>query len=135
MNGLKEYFDKTEGTGVLATADFGGRVDAAIYERPNFMDDETLAFIMTDHLSHKDVATNPHAAYLFMESTTHGRGKRLYLTKVREERDSEAIRRLLEQKHYVVPGQENKSLFLVYFHVDSVRALVEAGEQPEPQRA
>jgi hypothetical protein len=48
---LKEYFDDTKGVGVLATADGEGKVDAAIYARPHFMEDGTLAVIMRDRLT------------------------------------------------------------------------------------
>ncbi len=130
MKSLREYFRETEGTGVLATASFSGNVDAAVYEEPNFIDDETVAFIMPDHLSHKDLDSNPHAAYLFVESGSKGKGTRLYLTKIKEEKDSESISRLLEQKRYTVPGPGNMPLFLVYFHIDRTRSLIEEGEQP-----
>jgi hypothetical protein len=36
---LKEYFNDTKGVGVLATSDADGKVDAAIYARPHFMED------------------------------------------------------------------------------------------------
>jgi hypothetical protein len=101
-----------------------------VYEEPNFIDDETVAFIMPDHLSHKDLDSNPHAAYLFVESGSKGKGTRLYLTKIKEEKDRERIRKLLEQKHYTVPEQANMPLFLVYFHIDRTRNLIEEGEQP-----
>jgi hypothetical protein len=32
--GLIDYFEKTQGTGVLATADAQGKVDLALYARP-----------------------------------------------------------------------------------------------------
>ncbi|MGD0231919.1 MAG: pyridoxamine 5'-phosphate oxidase family protein [Syntrophorhabdales bacterium] len=131
MSNLREYFEQANGFGVLATANFDGKVDAAIYERPNFIDDDTIAFIMPDHLSHRDLDSNPHAAYLFLESGGRTKGKRLYLTRIKEERDSETICRLLEEKHYVVPGgPENRPLFLVYFHIDRTRQLIEEGERP-----
>ncbi|HPI23199.1 MAG TPA: pyridoxamine 5'-phosphate oxidase family protein, partial [Spirochaetota bacterium] len=43
---LKDYFETRQGTGVLATADAQGNVDAALYSRPHVMDDGTVAFIM-----------------------------------------------------------------------------------------
>ena len=64
---LKDYFEKTTGTGVLSTADSSGHVDAAIYSRPHFIEGETLAFIMPDRLTHHNLQSNDHAAYLFME--------------------------------------------------------------------
>ncbi len=130
MENLRQYFQQTKGTGVLATASFSGSVDAAVYEEPNFIDDETIAFIMPDHLSHKDLDSNPHAAYLFVESGSKRKGARLYLTKIREEKDSEQICKLLEQKHYKVPAAPgNTPLFLVYFRIDRTRNLIEDGEQ------
>ena len=64
---LKDYFETTRGTGVLSTADGEGRVDAAVYARPHFMEDGSLAFIMRDRLTHSNLQTNPYAAYLFLE--------------------------------------------------------------------
>ena len=37
MKKLKAYFESTKGTGILATADSNGKVDAAIYSRPHFL--------------------------------------------------------------------------------------------------
>ena len=38
---LDEYFENARGVGVLSTSDAGGKVNAAIYGRPHFMDDRT----------------------------------------------------------------------------------------------
>ena len=122
---LSEYFESANGYGVLATADSAGKVDAAIYARPHFMDEETVAFIMTDRLTHQNLQSNPYAAYLFMEAGEKPSGKRLFLTKIKEEKDSEllfAIRR----KSY---GDEDpKGLYLVHFKIDKVLPLIGAGE-------
>lgn len=59
---LREYFEEAKGVGVLATADAAGKVNAAIYARPQFLDpddDQTLVFIMADRLSHANVQANP----------------------------------------------------------------------------
>lgn len=59
---LKDYFESTKGTGVMATADGDGKVDAAIYARPHFMEDGTLAVIMRDRLTHNNLQTiRPHS--------------------------------------------------------------------------
>jgi hypothetical protein len=65
---LKEYFNDTKGVGVLATSDAEGKVDAAIYARPHFMEDGTLAVIMRDRLTHHNLQSNPHATFLFIEN-------------------------------------------------------------------
>jgi hypothetical protein len=66
---LSEYFEQTQGIGVLATTDASGQVNQAIYSRPHFPDDddETCSFIMSNRLSHDNVKHNPSASYLFIE--------------------------------------------------------------------
>ncbi len=63
---LIDYFDKTTGMGVLATSDAKGMVNAAVYGRPHFIDEENIAFIMAERLSHKNLQSNPHAATVDM---------------------------------------------------------------------
>ena len=65
---LREYFQKTDGHGVIATADSKGKVGAAVYARPHFVNEKTVAFVMADRLMHKNLQSDPHASYLFMES-------------------------------------------------------------------
>jgi len=122
---LGDYFEKTKGTGVLATADSEGRVDAAIYARPHVMDDETVAFIMADRLTHHNLDSNEHAAYLFKEDGGKDIGKRLFLTKVKEEKNGELIGKL-RRKTY--PDLENEDSFLVHFRVDRVLPLTGSDE-------
>ncbi len=120
---LHDYFEDTEGLGVLGTADAEGSVDLALYGRPHAVDDESVAFIMADSLSHANVTANPHATYLFVEQGPGYRGKRLHLTKMREETDPErieAVRRENRKGH----DYGDKLKFLVYFKVEKVRPLV-----------
>jgi hypothetical protein len=124
---LHEYFENAKGIGVLATADAEGRVDAAIYARPHFLedDDQHVAFIMADRLSHRNLQSNPHAAYLFVEEGDDYAGKRLHLTMLREETDPEKIRAI--RRRNVRPecdGDEAEKRYLVHFQVDKVRPLV-----------
>jgi hypothetical protein len=126
---LKEYFETAKGTGVLATADANGKVDVAIYARPHVLEDGGIAFIMADHLSHENLQSNPHAAYLFVEAGKGYEGKRLYLTKVNEETDAERIAAL---RRRTTPERcdpsEGEQRFLVHFRLDRVRPLV--GDEP-----
>ena len=122
---LKEYFENAKGRGILATADSGGMVDGAVYSRPHFIDDNTIAYIMTDRLTHLNLQSNPHAAYIFIESGEHAAGKRLYLTKTGEETDPEAINKIRWRKSYVIPeGEKDSKRFLVYFRIDKVLPLI-----------
>ena len=121
---LREYFESVKGRGVLATADADGKVDAAIYATPHFIGDETIAFIMRDRLTHNNLQSNFHAAYLFMESGGGFAGKRLFLTKTREEQDSELLHSI-RRKEY--PGDEKEPKFLVFFQIDKVLPLIGDG--------
>ncbi len=122
---LSEYFENTAGRGVLATSDSKGNVDVAVYSRPHFIDDTTIAYIMTDRLTHHNLTTNPHAAYIFMESGEKYAGKRLYLTKIKEETDPEAIKRIRWRKSYTVPDDQKKEQrFLVFFKIDRILPLI-----------
>lgn len=112
MKVLQLYFENTKGTGVLATADSAGKVDAAIYSRPHFLDDDTLAFIMRDRLTHHNLTSNPHATFLFIENGPGYKGKRLFLKKIREEENPELVKKIKRRK-YTDDNQEPK--FLVYF--------------------
>jgi hypothetical protein len=123
---LRDYFGNTQGRGVLATADSEGKVDAALYSRPHVMDEETVAFIMRDRLTHHNLQSNPHAAYLFMESGESFVGKRLFLTKTREEEDTDLARQLRRRKN---PDDKKGPLFLVFLHVDKVLPLIGPGEE------
>jgi len=117
---LKNYFETTTGTGVLSTAGRHGHVDAAIYSRPHFLDDK-IAFIMRDRLSHKNLLSNPHAVYLFIEDGLGHKGKRLYMTMVNEEKNSEQIHTLKRRKSNSNTGED---MFLVFFELNHERPLV-----------
>ncbi|MEW6333559.1 MAG: pyridoxamine 5'-phosphate oxidase family protein [Thermodesulfobacteriota bacterium] len=124
---LSDYFEDNKGVGVLSTADAEGRVNAAIYGRPHFMDDETVAFIAADRLTHANLQENPHAVYLFKEEGGY-EGRRLYLTKTREEKDSPLIDEIRRKKYPEVEGKyRTDSKFLIYFKVDKVLPLIGDG--------
>ncbi len=126
---LGEYFENLKGIGVLATADDQGRVDVAVYARPHVMDRDTIAFIMPDRLTHHNLQSNNHAAYLFMEEGRGYKGIRLFLTKVREEEDSELLRSIRRRKYASEKGEEEGSRFLVFFKVEKVLPLIGAGKE------
>ena len=121
---LSDYFENTPGTGVLATADAEGRVNVALYGRPHVIDEQTIALIMSDRLSHSNLQSNPHAAYLFKEEGGY-QGTRLYLTKAVEEKDSPRIAEIRRKVYPEISDKhERESKFLVLFHIDRTRPLV-----------
>ena len=119
---LHDYFENTEGTGILGTADSNGNVDAAIYARPHVIDEKTVAFIMNERLSYQNITSNPKAAYLFLEDAPGYNGKRLYLTKIKEETDKKLIDSMRRRAEKYQDANSKKHL--VYFRVDRIRALV-----------
>ena len=122
---LRDYFATTKGIGVLSTADSDGQVDAAIYGRPHFMEDGTMAFIMRDRLSHHNLQSNPHATYLFKEEGSGYRGKRLYMSKLREEENTELLESLRRKKAVYGNGEDR---YLVFFKLDKELPLVGDGK-------
>ena len=123
---LKEYFEKAEGIGVLATADSSGKVDAAVYARPHFLEDGKMAFIMRDRLTHHNLKSNPHATYLFIEDGPGYQGKRLFMMKAGEEENSELLKSLRRRQY---PDDKGESHFLVFFELEDTLPLIGTGKK------
>jgi hypothetical protein len=122
---LSEYFEQTKGRGVISTADSNGHLTAALYARPHFYDENNIAFIMADRLTHKNLESNPHAVYLFIESGEGYSGKRLYLTKTKEEANSPEIEKIRRKESCPVDEEYmRKNRFLVHFTIDKILPLV-----------
>jgi hypothetical protein len=128
---LCEYFENVKGVGVLATADAEGKVDAAIYGKPHFMDDGSIAFIMAERLTHANLQSNKYAAYVFKEEGSGYKGVRLFLSKMREEQDSDLLYSI-RSKRYASEKEEGKTRFLVFFNVEKQLPLIGAGEETAP---
>lgn len=131
---LEEYFKNTKGRGILATANSEGYVDAAVYSRPHVIDENTVAFIMRDRLTHANIQSNSHAAYLFMEEGSDGyKGIRLFLTKTAEEQDTERLYSMRLKSHNQIKEtkEERGPLFLVFFKVDKILPLTAASRHTE----
>jgi len=124
---LKEYFESRHGIGVFASSDAEGGVDAAIYSRPHVFDDGSVAFVMRERLTHRNVGENPRAAYLFIDDGARLDGIRLFLRKIREETDHPLIA-AMTRRH--LTAEEDRAMgptFLVTFAVEKVLPLVGAG--------
>lgn len=121
---LAAYFESTKGTGVLATADSEGKVDAAIYARPHIDAEGTIAFIMRDRLTHHNLQSNPRATYLFIEDGPGYKGKRLFLIKTGEAQDPEKIA-AMRRRQRITDSDEMK--FIVYFALEKELPLIGAG--------
>jgi hypothetical protein len=118
---LAEYFAAHDGTAVLSTADAAGKVNTAVYSEPHLIEGDIIALLMADRLSHANLQQNPHAAYLFLEKGPGWQGIRLYLKRLKEERNTELARSLVRRTG---ADAKNIDLNLVYFQVEEVLPLV-----------
>lgn len=125
---LKAYFSDKRGVGVLSTADNEGRVDAAIYARPHFMEDGRLAMIMRDRLSRKNLQQNPHAVYLFIESGPGYQGVRVFLKKNGEDENKELIAQMTRRSLTPEEDAAKGPKYIVYFEVTQCLQLI-GGEE------
>jgi hypothetical protein len=121
---LKNYFENTQGVGILSTSDMSGEVNAAVYSRPHVMEDGSISLIMNSKLSHKNVLENPKAHYLFMEDGPGYKGKRLSLTMLSEEENSELLSELCRRCYPSELEPEGKVRYLVNFRVEKELPLI-----------
>jgi len=121
---LSEYFENASGFGILATAAEDGTADLAIYAKPHVIDETTIAFIMRERLTRKNLKSNPKAAYMFVEQGKGYAGKRLYLTKIREESNTSVVEMFRKKQPEICSPKDDSNKYLVHFHVDNTRPLV-----------
>lgn len=125
MRDWARYFDEHRGTGVLATANREGTVNAAIFTRPVVVDEKTLAWVMAPRRSYTNLQENPQATFLFLEDGQGYGGVRLYLRKVTEERDPLVVGEF-RQRNYPETYEKYKGqpLVVVSFELLEERPLV-----------
>ena len=121
---LSDYFEHTQGLGILATADSDGMVDLAIYAKPHVIDEKTIAFVMKERLSHLNLKSNPHATYMFIEKGEGYTGKRLYLTKLREETNTSVVEMFRQKQPEIYDADDDSNKYLVHFQIDEIWPLV-----------
>ncbi len=123
---LQEYFENTNGLGILSTADANGTVDSAIYATPHVMSEDTIAFIMRPRLSFDNIQQNPKAVYMYIEEGPGYQGRRLYLEKTGQEEDPEQVNEFRRSSHGDTGGEDQAKI--VYFKVTRIRPLVGDGQ-------
>jgi hypothetical protein len=121
---LSEMFKK-EGRGVIATSNKQGEVNVAIYAAPHVVDDETLAWGMTEGRTHSNVMENPGAAYLYMYAGAGCSGVRLSL-KLKRIEDSGEMLDAIKVRTMEIVGPEAAAAVkhAAYFTVIEVRPLI-----------
>lgn len=123
---LDDYFSEKSGFGVISTSNDKGEVNSAVYAKPHVIDNNTIAFIMRDRLTRKNLQSNPLAHYMFIESDHGFHGVRLSLTMLEESLDQERIKALSRRSSPTDSGEEDRSL--VTFTVNKALTLV-GGEE------
>ncbi len=120
---LENYFSNIKGTGILATSDAKGNVDAALYARPYIIDEKIIAFSMMEHTSYKNIKANPKACFMYIEKGEGYNGQRFYLQLKGEETNPEIIK-MLKKLHNLADIGSSEKRHIMYFTIDQVRPLV-----------
>jgi len=113
------------GKGVIATASGAGVVNTAIYARPHIIDDETLAWGMTDGRSYGNLKENPHASYLYLAPVSGFSGWRLTLELKKIEDGGELLETIRKNTKEIVGPEAGLMVKHVgFFRVTEVRPLI-----------
>ena len=123
---LNDYFSGKSGFGVISTSNNQGEVNSAVYAKPHIIDNNTIAFIMRDKLTRKNVNENPQAHYMFIEHNHGFHGVRLSLTMLEESQDQERIQAMSRRSS--AGESDDAKRFLVTFTVNKSLMLVGGGE-------
>jgi hypothetical protein len=115
---------KPGGRGVIGTASKDGVVNMAVYAVPNVVDDETVAWGMTDGRTWNNVRENPNASYAYFEPGEGYRGARLTLSLSRTEDSGGMLAKIREQTRASSPGNPQAIRHVAYFKVVETRPLV-----------
>ena len=114
---------KPGGHGVIGTASKSGIVNMAVYAVPQVVDDETVAWGMTDGRTWDNVRENPNASYAYFAPGDGFRGARLTLSLSRTEDSGEMLAKIRERTAAVSPGNPQAVKHVVYFKVVETRQL------------
>ena len=123
---LHDYFSGKSGFGVISTSNNQGEVNSAVYAKPHVIDNNTVAFIMRDRLTRKNVTENPQAHYMFIEHDHGFHGVRLSLTMLEETQDQGQIQAISRRSS--AGDRDDGERFLVTFTVNKALMLV-GGEE------
>ena len=115
---------KPGGRGVIGTASKSGVVNMAVYAIPHIVDDETVAWGMTDGRTWDNVRENPNASYTYFAPGEGFRGARLTLSLSRTEDSGEMLAKIRERTDATSPGNPEAVKHVAYFKVVEARPLV-----------
>ena len=121
---LSERF-RDGGTGVMATAGSDGAVNTAVYAVPHVVDEETVAWGMTEGRTYRFAKENPHASFLFFAPEGKGKGVRLTLELKDVETSGKLLEKIRERASESVNAKAGAAVkYVAYFRVVETRPLL-----------
>jgi hypothetical protein len=128
---VKKYASEAGKTSVISTANRAGETNIGVYGSPALINDETVAIMLGDNRTYRNLTENPYAAYLLI---LHGKtgmqteGCRIYL-KVREIEDGGKD---FDDMKAVIKAKVGKAADMlkhrVIFDVTEVRPILDFGQ-------
>jgi hypothetical protein len=116
---------KAGGTGVIATVSAKGIVNAVIYSSHDVVDEETVAWGMTDRRTFNNVRENPRAGFLYRNPGGGYSGARLTLELKDIESSGEMLEKVRARTARAVREQAAAFVRHVgYFKVVEIRSLI-----------
>jgi len=115
---------KPGGRGVIGTASKAGVVNMAVYAVPHLLDDNAIAWGMTDGRTWNNVRENPNASYTYFAPGEGFRGARLTLSLSRTEDSGEMLAKIRERTAASSLGNPQEVKHVAYFKVVETRPLV-----------
>jgi len=120
---LAEHF-KEGGTGVMATSGTGGAVNTAVYAVPHIIDEETVAWGMTEGRTVRFTKENPHASYIYFTPDGKGKGVRLTLALKTIETSGNLLEKIQARASETVHPQAGAAVkYVARFRVVETRPL------------
>lgn len=121
---LADHFDDG-GMGVMATAGSDGEVNTAVYAVPQVVDEETVAWGMTEGRTHRFTKENPRASYLYFSPEGKGKGVRLTLALKNIESSGKLLEKFRARAAETVDPKAGAAVkYVAYFRVLETRPLV-----------
>ncbi len=121
---LSEYLSPG-GSGVIATADRDGTINTAIYAAPQIVDDETVAWGLTDGRTFRNLQENPNAAFLHQAPGDGAAGVRITL-RLEKIQDSGNVLDAIRGRARKAAGRAAADMvkYVAYFKVVETRPLM-----------
>jgi predicted pyridoxine 5'-phosphate oxidase superfamily flavin-nucleotide-binding protein len=132
--GLMDYFNRTPRIGVLGTASKDGKVDVAVFESPQMIDEKTVVAVFTKNRTLANLRENPNAVYIIVrpgetDMMEGWKGVRVYM-RMKECATSGATLDAYRKEIAQVAGEEVAAMIhaAATFEVGEVRPIVDMGQ-------